>query len=334
MGAARGRAEPRRIPSPSEVPSARERGSSLADIRARPYHVWSPMTHLATQPLDHAAPAPAARAGGLWLASATLWRREMIRFFRQRNRVVSAAVTPLIFWLFLGFGLNNSFSMSPAPAAGDPTATAAGIGYLQYFFPGAVMLMLLNTAVFSTISVIEDRREGFLQGVLVAPIPRLSIVLGKVLGGASIATIQGVLFLAIWPFVGPGISAAWLAISFAVMFVAAMGLTALGLCVAWPMDSTAGFHAVMMVFLLPMWFLSGAVFPMTSQTPVWLKALMWCNPMTYGQAAFAEALGGGRNTLGSPVEFPLAAALTAALTVLTIFVAGLLVSRRRRDGSA
>ncbi len=292
------------------------------------------MTHVALQSLDPAASAPAARSGNLWLASATLWRREMVRFFRQRNRVVSAAVTPLIFWLFLGSGLNNSFSMSPAPSAGSPSSATQSIGYLQYFFPGVVMLMLLNTAVFSTVSVVEDRREGFLQGVLVAPIPRLSIVLGKVLGGASIATIQGIIFLAIWPFVGSGFNAAWLAISLVVMFVVALGLTAMGLCVAWPMDSTAGFHAVMMIFLMPMWFLSGAVFPMTGHTPLWLKTLMWCNPMTYGQAAFAEALSGGRDHSGLSIGFPLAAMLTVVLTVMTILLASWLVSRRRKDGSA
>jgi ABC-2 type transport system permease protein len=293
------------------------------------------MTHAASTSPEFDFTAPAPRAGGILLATATLWRREMVRFFRQGTRVVSAAVTPLLFWLFLGFGFNNSFSMS-APTGHDAVTAAAthAVGYLQYFFPGIVMLMLLNTAVFSTISVIEDRREGFLQGVLVAPVPRLALVLGKVLGGASIATIQGLLFLAIWPLVGPGVTLAWLGVSLVVMFVAAMALTALGLCVAWPMDSTAGFHAVMMIFLMPMWLLSGAVFPLTAKTPVWLAAIMWCNPMTYGQAAFAESLTNGHNAMNSPVDFPLAAGLTAALTVLAILLAGALVSRRRKDGSA
>ena len=128
---------------------------------------------------------------GLWLPTMTLWQREMVRFFRQRNRVVGAMATPLVFWLLLGFGFQGAFVIR-----------GSDINYLAYFFPGTVVLVIMFTAIFSTISVIEDRREGFLQGVMVAPMPRLSLVLGKVLGGASIATIQGVLFLLLWPLVG------------------------------------------------------------------------------------------------------------------------------------
>jgi ABC-2 type transport system permease protein len=271
-----------------------------------------------------AAAIPAARSGGFLLPMLTLWRREMVRFFRQRNRVVSALVTPLLFWLLLGTGLNRSFVAEGAP--GD------SVGYLEYFFPGAVVLMLMNTAIFSTITVIEDRREGFMQGVLVAPISRLAIVMGKVLGGASIATVQGLVFLAAWPFVGGGVSWPWMAAALGILFVLALGLTALCLCMAWRMDSTAGFHAVMMIFLMPMWFLSGAVFPLTESTPMWLETIMWCNPLTYGQASFAQALqGGGR--AGVPVPLPVALGATAAFTLGIILLAGVLVSRPRKDGT-
>src|SRR5690606_30114401 len=110
--------------------------------------------------------------------SVTLWRRELVRFFRQRNRVIGALATPVMFWLMLGSGLNTTFR-----SATFSDGAASGIGYLEFFYPGTVMLMVLFTAIFSTISVIEDRREGFLQAVLVSPSPRLAIVLGKVLGG-------------------------------------------------------------------------------------------------------------------------------------------------------
>lgn len=316
-------------------------------------------THAPTASSADAAPpaaAPQARAGSFWLAAGTLWRREMVRFFRQPNRVVSAALTPLIFWLFLGSGLNRTLTMPIAPgAAGAPgsaivappanslidnpaafaaaNSAASSVGYLEYFFPGTVVLVLMFTAIFSTISVIEDRREGFLQGVLVAPVSRLSIALGKILGGASIAMVQGVLFLALWPLIGHWPGLGWMLLSLGLMFTLAVGLTGLGLCIAWPMDSTAGFHAVMMLFLMPMWFLSGAVFPATASTPVWMKALMWINPLTYGQSAFTEAMTAGRASAGAPVSLGPAAAITVAAAVAVVLLATHLVNRPRRDGT-
>src|ERR1022692_2130579 len=144
------------------------------------------------------------------LPAYTLWWREMVRFFRQRDRVVSALGTPLVFWLLLGSGLGKSFSAPAAPA---------GHGYLEYFFGGTIVLVLLFTAIFSTISIIEDRREGFLQAVLVAPVGRLAIVLGKILGGATLAFVQGLVFLALAPLLGLHVSAesfVWLVV---VMFL-------------------------------------------------------------------------------------------------------------------
>lgn len=281
----------------------------------------------------------------------------MVRFGRQRNRVASALLTPIIFWVLLGFGFSGSFTAEPAPipqeTGGTTTTTsvtpapavtlaaaevAPPVSYLEYFFPGTIVFILLSTAIFSTISVIEDRREGFLQGVLVSPAPRLAIVMGKVLGGAGIATIQGLLFLLLWPLIGQmpetwGMVALVLIQSVAVMFLLAVGLTALGLCIAWPMDSTAGFHAVMMIFLMPMWFLSGAVFPLTG-TPFWLKMLMLANPLTYGQTAFAWALTGGRVAVGAPVAPITAMLVLVAFVVLTVSLAVWLVNRPRKDGLA
>lgn len=285
----------------------------------------------------------------LVLASLTLWRREMVRFLRQRSRVVGALATPLVFWLLLGTGLNKSFTMSasqvepitPSKLVSGITSDAGRqaltesvrpIGYLEYFFPGTIVMVVLFTAIFSTISVIEDRREGFMQGVLVSPAPRLAIVLGKVLGGASLATMQGVLLMAIWPIVGAWPGVAWMAAAVALMFVVGLALTALGLCVAWPMDSTAGFHAVMNLVLMPMWFLSGAVFPMTESTPLPMKALMWCNPLTYGQAAFTSALRAGAQA-SVPVSLRVSVGVTAAFTVAIVALATWIVSRPRKDGT-
>ena len=246
-----------------------------------------------------------------------IWKREVVRFFRQRNRVIGAVATPVVFWLLLGLGGNQAFRITPPGSApGNAQATGGiggslltgtevpeplvGVGYLEFFFPGMVVLMVLFTAIFSTISVIEDRKEGFLQSVLVSPAKRWAIVLGKVLGGASIATAQGVVLLLIWClfFNFPGVGQVAAAVG--VMFVIAIGLTALGLCIAWPMDSTAGFHAVMNLLLMPMWFLCGAVFPVA--TAGFLKWIMYANPLTYGNAVFAWTLQGDRAPgIGLPV---------------------------------
>src|SRR5687768_5167614 len=157
----------------------------------------------------HAA-EPAARAGaGLWLPALSLARREWVRFLRQRHRVIGALATPVVFWLLIGLGMGRSFRAEGLSGAG-------GDNYLQFFFAGTVVMILLFTAIFSTISIIEDRREGFLQSVLVAPVPRVAIVLGKVLGGTALAFGQGLVFLLLGPVAGVKFTAGGL--------VAAMGM--------------------------------------------------------------------------------------------------------------
>src|SRR6202012_894867 len=112
-----------------------------------------------------------------------------------RHCIIGALATPIVFWLLIGAGMGRSFHVDGLPGG-------AGISYLQYFFPGTVLMILLFTAIFSTISIIEDRREGFLQSVLVAPVPRMAIVLGKVLGGTVLAFGQGLIFLLLAPLIG------------------------------------------------------------------------------------------------------------------------------------
>src|SRR6266511_505142 len=180
------------------------------------------------------------------LPAVSLCQRELVRFLRQRHRIVGALATPIVFWLLVGAGMNRSFKAD----------VPGGENYLQYFFPGTVLMILLFTAIFSTISVIEDRREGFLQGVLVAPVSRMSIVLGKVLGGTILAFCQGFVLLILAPLVGAKLTIQSLLLAILIMFILSFALTALGLCVAWPMNSTQGFHAIMNLFLIPLWFLS------------------------------------------------------------------------------
>ena len=162
-------------------------------------------------------------------------------------------------------------------------------GLSEYFFPGTVVLILLFTSIFSTISIIEDRKEGFLQSVLVAPIPRSAFVLGKLLGGTTLAVMQGVLFMLLAPLVHIPFYAIPAALG--MLALVAFGLTALGYIIAWKMDSTQGFHAIMNLVLIPMWLLSGSVFP-ASGAPGWLRWVILVNPLTYGLAAVRSSIYG------------------------------------------
>lgn len=214
------------------------------------------------------------------LATWTLWRREVVRFLRQRSRIAGALGSPVVFWLLIGAGLGKSFR---------PPGGTAEVDYLEYFFPGTLVMILLFTAIFSTISLIEDRREGFLQSVLVSPAPRWSIALGKILGGTTLAWMQGLLFCALAPVGGIDLSVVKLIEMVFILFIVAFGLTGLGFMVAWPMESTQGFHAVMNLFLIPLWLLSGALFP-ASGAPAMVRWVMAVNPVTYAVSAVRAVL--------------------------------------------
>lgn len=247
----------------------------------------------------------------------TIWWREIIRFFRQRSRLFSAIAQPLIFWILIGSGLSASF---------QPFGDSEKQGYIEYFYPGIVVLVLLFTAIFATISVVNERREGFLQGVLVAPVPRWRLVLGQALGGTTLALLQGVLLLFIAPFTGIQFGLTSLFATLGVMTLLAFGLTNLGLLIAWRMDSTQGFHAVMNLLLIPIWLLSGAFFP-SAGAPGWLAWVMKLNPLTYGLAAFRHSL--YKNTLTTVGDMPplmLSILITSVFCVLTFLGATLTAS--------
>jgi ABC-2 type transport system permease protein len=250
----------------------------------------------------------------------TLWRRELTRFFRQPSRIAGAVATPLLFWLLMGSGLSGSFRLPGGPA---------GLNYFGFFFPGTIVLVLLFAAIFSNISVIEDRHEGFLQGVLVAPVSRTSLVIGKVLGGATLAWLQGVVFLVLAPVSGVHLTVASTLAAAGVLALLAVTLTALGFFFAWKLDSVQGFHAIMNVVLLPMWLLSGAFFPLNG-APLWLSLLMRANPLTYGVSVLREVLYGPGATVGSSLPgIAVSLAITVALG-LVCMAACLLATRGGR----
>ena len=275
---------------------------------------------MATQTAVLSRPAAPASAGVL-LPAFTLWWREIVRFYRQKSRVVGVLASPLVFWVVIGSGFGTSFRSGGGQGQQN---------YLDFFYPGALIMIVLFTSIFAMMSLIEDRKEGFLLSVLVAPVSRSAIVLGKVLGGTTLATMQGLIFLAFAPLVGVHLSIAAFLLVVLTVFLVSFALTALGFVIAWPMDSTQAFHAIINLFLIPLWLLSGAMFPLSGAS-VWLRVVMRINPLTYGVEALRSLL-----YPTSVSEFSLFSSL-ATLVLFSLFMFGLafvMVNRRTTKPAA
>lgn len=258
---------------------------------------------------------------GIWVPAYSLWLREIVRFYRQKARVVGVIASPLLFWLVLGSGFAHSFHSS-SPGGSDQ--------YLSYFFPGAVAMIVLFTAIFSMMSLIQDRNEGFLLSVLAAPVSRSAIVLGKVLGGATLAAVQGIVFLVFTPLIGAHPGPMAILVSIAVIIMISFELTALGFTIAWPMDSPQAFHAIVNLILLPLWMLSGSLFP-ASGASGWLRWIMLANPLTYGVDALRNALFPTEaTTFGLSVNL----AVTVVFCLVTFLASWAIVNRRSHRPAA
>ena len=201
------------------------------------------------------------------------------------------------------------------------------MGYGEFFYPGIVLMLLLFAAIFSTITLIEDRTAGFLQGVLVAPVSRLSIVVGKIVGGTAIALLQASIFLAFAPLAGIALSFHSLLLLIALCVIVGLGFTGLGFMVAWFMDTVAGYHAVMSVFFIPLWLLSGALFPVEGAAE-WLGWVMHFNPITYAMEVLRIAFYARPSELINNVQFLSALAVTGGWSLLTITLSVLIVRWR------
>src|SRR5215470_5286599 len=260
-------------------------------------------------------PANVPQSAGLTLPAFTLWWREVVRFYRQRARVAGVILSPLLFWIVIGSGFGTSFRSGESAGQGH---------YLDYFYPGALVMIVLFTAIFTMMSVIDDRNAGFLLSVLVAPVPRSAIVLGKVLGGTTLAALQGLILLLLAPLAGVHVGLAALPLIVLTVFLVSFALTALGFAIAWPMDSTSAFHAIINLFLIPLWLLSGALFPLSGASG-WLKIVMRINPLTYGVEALRALL-----YPDVPTDTSLAASM-ATLVLFSLFMFGLafVVANRR-----
>ena len=230
-----------------------------------------------------------------------LWHRDLLRLVRERSRWIGVVLQPLLFWIVIGSGMDRVFTLPGAE----------GTSYRAWFFPGILVMIVLFTTIFATMSVIEDRQSGFLQQVLVSPGSRLSLVLGKVAGVTTMALIQAALFLPVAPLAGfPFGGISWLSL-LAVVVLACVSLTAVNLAMAWVLGSTQGYHAIMSVVLIPLWILSGAMFPPSDG---WIGAVMAANPLAY-------AVDGVRAALGGAGHIPLDLAVLAGASVLALALA-------------
>jgi len=226
------------------------------------------------------------RMSALWRnlkAIEIVWYRDILRYLRDWVRIVTSLMQPLLFLFIFGSGLASSFS----PAGG-----VAGVSFQTFIFPGVVSMAVLFTAISSAISIVWDREFGFLREMLVAPVSRTSIVLGKALGGSTIAMFQGTLMLVFAPLIGVRLDAGLVIILMLEMLLLAFTMTSLGIVIASRMQSMESFSVVMQFVLMPMFFLSGALFPLT-HVPGWLAFLNKLDPVTYGVDPLRQAVMSG-----------------------------------------
>ncbi len=204
-----------------------------------------------------------------------IWRRDLIRFWRDRVRVVGALVQPLLFLVILGTGLSSALR-----GAGGG-AFRSGLDYQTFIYPGIIGMAVLFSSIFSGVSIIWDREFGFLKEVLVAPIDRSAVAVGKTLGGATQASLQGLILLVLAPFVGVRLTPLAVLELIGLIFCVAFALSAVGVAVAARMKSMMGFQFVLNFLVQPAFFLSGALFPVTG-LPGWMTALTRVDPLSYG----------------------------------------------------
>jgi len=220
-----------------------------------------------------------------WGLFSALWSRDMLRLKREKSRWFGVVAQPLIFWFFIGAGMVDL--MEVEGASGD---------YLAYFFPGIVVMTIMFTTIFATMSVIEDRQSGFLQGILAGPASRPSMVLGKLGGVTTLALLQCAFLFAFAPIAGYDFGEVqWVPLC-GLVIASSMCLAALNFAAAWILNSTQAYHGFMSVLLLPLWILSGAMYPHPGEG--WLEMVMTLNPLTYAVDGIRLALSGG----GAPIE--------------------------------
>ncbi|MDY6918003.1 MAG: ABC transporter permease [Chloroflexota bacterium] len=209
-----------------------------------------------------------------------IWYRDLLRFWRDRARLVASFAQPFLFLVIIGTGLSAGMML----LGGE-----SGYSYIQFMFPGIIGMVVFFTAIMGGVSIVWDREFGFLKEVLVAPISRTAVAIGKALGGATIACVQGAVMLVFVPFVGVSISVAQVFLLIPLMFVFAFSMTSLGILIASRIKTMESFQVVMQLLLFPLFFLSPALFP-TDRLPSWLGVPVRLNPVSYGVDSLRQSV--------------------------------------------
>jgi len=211
-----------------------------------------------------------------------IWYRDVLRFWRDRARLVASLAQPLLYLVIFGTGLSSALSGAAGGGFGARAGAApSDLTYQQFIFPGIIGMAVLFSAIFGAMSIVWDREFGFLKEVLVAPIDRSAVAVGKALGGATQAMIQGLVLLILAPFIGIKLTLLTILALIPLTFVLAFALSALGVAIASKMKSMQGFQMIMTFLMMPMFFLSGALFPLQG-LPAWMDVLTRLDPAAYG----------------------------------------------------
>lgn len=216
----------------------------------------------------------------------TIWYRDILRFWYDKARMLSALLFPVFFLFIFGSGLSGSIGMM-----------GGGVDFIQFMYPGIIGMSVLMGAFMSGVSIVWDREFGFLKEVLVAPISRVSVALGRTLGSATVASIQGIMILILAPFIKVSLSIWTVLALIPLMFLLAASMGSLGILLASRIKSTEAFQAIMQMLMFPMIFLSGVFFPMQN-LPAWMSFIVKINPASYGVAAIRQVV------LGNPPDSP------------------------------
>jgi len=211
-----------------------------------------------------------------------VWERELIRYVRTRTRIVSGLIQPVLFLFVLGYGMSGL------------VGTTGGFNFRQFVYPGVVAMSVVMTAMFSALSIVWDREFGFLREMLVAPVSRVSLVLGKTAGGATVAAAQGTIMLVLAPLVGIHLTPVLVVEMLALELLMAVAMTTFGVFVASRIQKMESFQVVMQMLMMPMLFLSGALFPLNG-LPGWLTVITRLNPLTYAVAPFRQVIFAAQN---------------------------------------
>lgn len=212
-----------------------------------------------------------------------VWQRDVIKFFRDRGRLIGSFAMPFMFLILFASGMSGA--MQSMLGGSESAGPLADFDFVEFMFPGIIGMTVFNTAIFSALSVVQDKEFGYMREILVSPMSRVSIAIGKVLGGTTVAVIQGLMMLIFVPFIGVSLTIGMVLKLIPVMFLVAFTISAIGLLIASSLKTAQGFQMVIQVLLFPMLFLSGAMFPLNG-LPTWMDFIVKINPLTYSVDMF------------------------------------------------